>query len=295
MKVNKITEARDYGGAFDIDPRDYFTKDEVMEFGEEVVATLNDTNKVSLELGEVYLTDNLFEITVTDSEGNEYATTANIDYRKIKSPRDLNKYLNEVVAKLSADINDLSTYESLNKTKQAITLSESLFEDLDAGILKSPTEGPQFGLSELLNHAIKSEFDAISEYNALALAARDEGFEDIAKVAEEIGTEENKHVGQLQEALKLVSPNAEAIEVGKQEGQEQVGEIDNEQPPNTISEGAEDVMDTWQKVLAHFKHIEEVVKDGEAVTALIDEEVRLNKGNEAYEIAYNKWNDGARD
>lgn len=295
MKVNKITEARDYGGAFDIDPRDYFTKDEVMEFGEEVVATLNDTTNASLELGEVYLTDNLFEITVTDSEGNEYATTANIDYRKIKSPKDLNKYLNEVVAKLSTQINDLYVNESLDKTKKVFTLSESLFEDLDAGILKSPTEGPQFGLSELLNHAIKSEFDAISEYNALALAAREEGFDDIVKIAEEIGTEENKHVGQLQEALKLVSPNAEAIEVGKEEGQQQVSEISNEQSPNTISEGAEDVMDTWEKVLTHFKHIEEVVKDGEAVTALIDEEVRLNKGNEAYEIAYNKWNDGAQD
>ena len=70
--------------------------------------------------------------------------------------------------------------------------------------------------------AIKDEWDAIETYNTLSITARAEGFEDIATISDEIGTEENKHVGQLQAALKTISPNAEAIDVGEEEGNNQL-------------------------------------------------------------------------
>ena len=39
---------------------------------------------------------------------------------------------------------------------------------------------------------------------------------------EEINTEENKHVGQLQELLKSISPNAEAISDGEEETEDYI-------------------------------------------------------------------------
>lgn len=95
--------------------------------------------------------------------------------------------------------------------------NECLTEDLEG-----PKEGPEYGLSSLLNDAIQDEFKTIDLYNTLAVTARAEGFENIAKVIEEINVEENRHVGQLQEALKLLSPNASAIDDGEVEGQEQL-------------------------------------------------------------------------
>ena len=105
------------------------------------------------------------------------------------------------------------------KGERAMTgyTSESLTEDLEG-----PKEGPEYGLSSLLNDAIQDEFKTIDLYNTLAVTARAEGFENIAKVIEEINIEENRHVGQLQEALKLLSPNASAIDDGEVEGQEQL-------------------------------------------------------------------------
>ena len=45
-------------------------------------------------------------------------------------------------------------------------------------------------------------------------------------VLRDIANEENLHVGQLQEALQIFSPNARYIDKGKEESKEQLGAID---------------------------------------------------------------------
>ena len=104
-------------------------------------------------------------------------------------------------------------------------LDESITEDVDIAIEEGPKEGPEFGLSSLLNEAIQEELKTIDNYNSLAITARSEGYEEIAALIDEINTEENKHIGQLQEALKSLSPNALAIEDGEAEGQEQLSNM----------------------------------------------------------------------
>lgn len=95
-------------------------------------------------------------------------------------------------------------------------------EDLDTIPEEGPVEGPEAGLASFINGAIQDELKTVDMYNSLAITARSEGFEDIAMMIDEINTEENKHIGQLQEALKTISPNAGAIEDGKAEGEEQL-------------------------------------------------------------------------
>lgn len=95
-------------------------------------------------------------------------------------------------------------------------------EDLDTVPEEGPVEGPEAGLASSINSAIQDELKTVDIYNSLAITARSEGFEDIAMMIDEINTEENKHIGQLQEALKTISPNANAIEDGKAEGEEQL-------------------------------------------------------------------------
>lgn len=175
--------------------------------------------------------------------------------------------------------------------------------DVATATLNGPTEGPQFGLTELINTAMQNELETVNEYNTLALNARSEGFEDIANVIDEINTEENKHIGQLQELLKTISPNAEAIEVGKVEGEQQIDENietvnKSEETPNTNDEEVlgEDTMNNWQSIYNKFKQIEKDLNgDGEAITAVINNMYNDNKGNPAYETAYKKWADGAVD
>lgn len=81
----------------------------------------------------------------------------------------------------------------------------------------------------LINSLIKDEFEAIDGYTSAISTLTTENAEkysSIINILNDISTEENVHIGQLQEVLKLVSPNAEAIEQGKIEAQDQI--IDEE-------------------------------------------------------------------
>lgn len=102
-------------------------------------------------------------------------------------------------------------------------MNESLKEDLEVEVKPAPEMGPEFGLASMINNAIQDEWKTIDMYNSLSVTAIAEGYEDIASVIDDINTEESKHVGQLQAALKTISPNAEAINAGEQEGETQLG------------------------------------------------------------------------
>ena len=100
--------------------------------------------------------------------------------------------------------------------------NKRILKESNTTSLPGPEIGPGAGLTSLLIDSINKEWDTINEYNSIAITAEDAGYETIAKVLEEINTEENKHVGQLQELLKLLSPNAEAIDQGKEEAEDQI-------------------------------------------------------------------------
>lgn len=131
--------------------------------------------------------------------------------------------------------NDDKIKEMLDKiadTKKKI--SNVLKEHVEITALEGPKEGPKVGLSSLLTDAIKDEWEAIETYNSLAVTARAEGFEDIANKIDEINTDENTHVGKLQELLKTISPNAEAIELGEDEGKEQLDDINDDMSEDDV-------------------------------------------------------------
>ena len=169
--------------------------------------------------------------------------------------------------------------------------------DVATATLEGPEDGPQFGLTSLLNIAIQKELETVDEYNTLALNAKSEGYEDIANVINEINTEENKHIGQLQELLKTVSPNAEAIDVGKVEGEQQLEEdVLNKPQENDNTNNNKLVEDDnvdWKPIYDKFKQVEkDLNNDGEAVTAIIDKMYQDNKDDPAYQKAYQMWSDG---
>lgn len=167
-----------------------------------------------------------------------------------------------------------SLKEKLNSNKGTKQITEDIGEPLEG-----PSEGAEFGLASSINVSIQKELETINEYDSLAINARAEGYDDIAKVIDHITTEEYEHITELQEVLKTLAPNAKAMD-----------DADHED----IEEGLDDSRDfkTWQDVYKHFKSLEASLNDAEAVTALVDEEYRTNKGNEIYEIAYKKWCDG---
>jgi len=89
---------RNYGGAFDIDPESYFTKDDLVEF----LYALNDTISDMVtddwsEATEAYIDDDVLEVVVSDANGDEHVFRKRIDYRTVRRPQDLNKYVRMII------------------------------------------------------------------------------------------------------------------------------------------------------------------------------------------------------
>lgn len=105
---------------------------------------------------------------------------------------------------------------------------ESEKEELDA-TPDTPNTPDEFGTASLINALIQDEWQAIQGYNdAIATLSTTDVDTDIINVFKDIANEENIHIGQLQKALEMVSPNVSSISDGEQEGAKQLEEPDTD-------------------------------------------------------------------
>ena len=95
-------------------------------------------------------------------------------------------------------------------------------------IPEGPKDGLDSGVADSLINLINDEWEAIQGYNtfrAMVLDMSKTGTRDytsMLEVIDEVINEENRHVGQLQELLKGISPNTASIEKGQEEAKEQL-------------------------------------------------------------------------
>lgn len=92
--------------------------------------------------------------------------------------------------------------------------------------MQGPQSGSDTGITDLLITAINDEWEAIRAYNSIVETLKYESvnnpeYRSFINILNEINSEENKHVGQLQEILQRLSPNAQYIDKGRQEGRSQ--------------------------------------------------------------------------
>lgn len=108
-------------------------------------------------------------------------------------------------------------------------------------------DGPEtyqdFDIASSLNALIRDEWEAIEGYNNASnlLKTMKEydtelkiDVDGIIKILADIANEENLHVGQLQKALEMVSPNAESIKDGAEEAEEQIEETEPEEKEEVV-------------------------------------------------------------
>lgn len=101
-------------------------------------------------------------------------------------------------------------------------------EELDS-TPNTPNTPDEFGTAGLINALIQDEWQAIQGYNdAIATLSATDVDTDIINVFKDIANEENIHIGQLQKALEMVSPNVSSINDGEQEGAKQLEEPDTD-------------------------------------------------------------------
>lgn len=105
--------AANYGGAYDIDPEQYFTKDDIMEFADALVQALNtDYDYLYVggkwELYDVYIENpNILVIELESPYESLEVEKEKIDMRKIKKPTDIFKYMTSFEKKFLDSVEEL--------------------------------------------------------------------------------------------------------------------------------------------------------------------------------------------
>ena len=94
----ELTEAN-YGGAYDIDPEQYFTRDDLVEFADEITSCIAAREDVLFDVCELYIEGNNITLGLNNTERNgdfEHYVTFRVDMRKIRYPHDLSKYVSDI-------------------------------------------------------------------------------------------------------------------------------------------------------------------------------------------------------
>lgn len=135
LDEKSVIESQEYGGAYDVDPRDFFTRDDIVQLAEDVVDILNDTpfpEYHRFEYSDVYMTSPVnVTVEVTDGDYN-FRGSARIDMRRIYRPQDILKYSREIVRQIEDDIQSIYSSNKLSRSYSSIFSTDDLDDnDLD--------------------------------------------------------------------------------------------------------------------------------------------------------------------
>lgn len=173
---------------------------------------------------------------------------------------------------LKEDINDVVPAEDIEIVAEIEPSKETV------------TAGPDAGIAGLINNLIIQNWDMNGAYTDLIVNADSNNQHNIANLAKDIVADINNHIGKLQAALAMLSPNVENIAAGESEAAQQlnvVNEALNEREKNTlertgkISERIRRKLNSivnryngWQEPAAIGKMFKELADEGVDVTVM---------------------------
>ena len=153
-----------YGGAYDVDPEQYFTREDLVEFADDVVDRLNVISYSKFDYTEVYLEPgNDLELTIVWSD-YEDTIKEHIDMRKIRKPSDLCKvyaplFVNrakEVFSEYGADFGPHYEEDEIYSSKQSNSKLNQI-KDKITKVVKKVMMSAEFGFPE----------DEVEEYSVV--------------------------------------------------------------------------------------------------------------------------------
>lgn len=169
VKIVPLSEAKkesSYGGAFDIADDQFFTREELDEFGYEIADKLTARFNKPFEYNGAFIEDgNRLEVDVMNDEFGEFTGKATIDMRKIKKPSDLNKYQIYIMDDITNQVSDVM------KDFYGESFTEDVERDADWD------KGLRYDEKEGCLTASKDVFDDWEDSQSLKESAEDEAWD----------------------------------------------------------------------------------------------------------------------
>lgn len=104
--VNKTITSANYGGAYDVDPEQYFTREDLVEFADDVISHIANSQDILFDVSELYIEGNNITLGLTNTNnggGFEHTVTFTVDMRKIHKPWDLQTKYSQKIANMFID------------------------------------------------------------------------------------------------------------------------------------------------------------------------------------------------
>lgn len=239
---------------------------EVEKNAEPVVKSTHNRN-----LGIVDKTDAMKKMGLVESFNKKFPS---VDYSISHKNKD--RFLKVCTESLD-QAKSISTWASGNKIPCYIRKGEGVY----SCVLKEEwvdEDACLAGIAQDLNYLIKDELEAVDGYNSVLATWKDaDKFPEVIAVLKDIVDEEMLHIGQLQRALELVSPNAKNIQAGAKEAEEQIVGEAEKQKEKEIEKAEEkfrdkidvEVEDSIEDIEDGGKEVEDI-EDGEKEVVDID-------------------------
>lgn len=99
-------QARNYGGAYDVDPEQYFTREDLVEFADDVISCIANSQDILFDVSELYIEGNNITLGLTNTNnggGFEHTVTFTVDMSKIRKPWDLQTKYSQKIANMFID------------------------------------------------------------------------------------------------------------------------------------------------------------------------------------------------
>ena len=266
-----------YGGAFDIEDDQYFTKEEIVGVAEKVCEHLNETYPDKFDVSDVYMeTPTIIHVEVISKEGNWASANAKIDMRKIKKPSDIMKYdvvIGTLVYNLRLELDDLygDEYmrESLSNDKlsrELQTYLQRLFGDYveveSVEYFESPfgeeSYTAEINVSELVNNYIDKRF------TPLTYKLKEDGYLYVNKYSDIIVDVNGYESGVTLDCYNTVPYDVDMEQLDKE------ADIIGDKIIDVIQSHEEDIYDILRQ---HY--YEEIEDDEELAESLLDIEIDM--------------------
>ena len=106
-------------------------------------------------------------------------------------------------------------------------LNEDFAQDIVMDDIDDSITPDQRGFAGVINNLIIDEYDAVNGYNGAIATANAMGLDTASKLLQDISDEETRHIGELQELMKTVTPQANEIENGSREASEKIQDFED--------------------------------------------------------------------
>lgn len=106
IQSSSSVEARSYGGAYDVDPEQYFTREDLVEFADDVISCIANSQDILFDVSELYIEGNNITLGLTNTNnggGFDHTVTFTVDMRKIRNPWDLQTKYSQKIANMFID------------------------------------------------------------------------------------------------------------------------------------------------------------------------------------------------